>query len=353
MAQATWYGSFRAGVESKSGETTLAAPGSRWGVKGSNEISDGLSGVYRYEEALDLRNATLAAGNRLSYVGLSGGFGTLTMGRVWGAEYNSTGAITDNSYFYGDSHGSYRVGPALSYAVSTGSVSMQLDAILAGKSEAEVRSAYVATGIGEANCGTGSNVMATTKCIKKRTPAMALDKEVNNRTVDRILFGLSANFGSSKMAISYDANNTIDADIIVPREGAGADTVPDVKKTNLTAAGQFNFGSTRIYLGYSQLKEPGDYGEADGVQERKTTSTFAGIGGSLGDTGTSYLVQVVQRKRETGGTAARAKPTPILLNVARSLGGSSTIILEGVTNDKSFAGAKKKATVGLILKVDF
>ena len=280
-------------------------------MKGSNEISDGLSGVYRYEEALDLRNATLGAGNRLSYVGLSGGFGTLTMGRVWGAEYNSTGAITDNSYFYGNSHGSYRVGPALSYAVSTGLVSMQLDAVMAE----------------------GSDPMDTDN--DDDTPPV---NTKNTKTVDRMLLGLSAGFGGGKVALSYDANST----------------VPAVKDTNLTVAGEFNFGSNRVYLGYSQFKEPDDNDNARaGVQERKTTSTFAGIGGSLGDTGTSYLMQVVQRKQETGGTAAKAKPTPILLSLARSLGGSSTIILEGVTNDKSFAGAKKKATVGLILKVDF
>ena len=334
MAQATWYGSFRAGLESASGETTLNSKGSRWGVKGSNEISDGLSGVYRYEEALDLRNATLGAGNRLSYVGLSGGFGTLTMGRVWGAEYNSTGAILDGSYFYGNSHGSYRVGPALSYAVSTGLVSMQIDAVMAGAGVKNSGTHYHAQGRGENACGTADGVDANTRCIKYTGGTI----DVNTKTVDHMLFGLSAGFGGGKVALSYSANST----------------VPTVKDTNLTAAGEFTFGSNRVYLGYSQFKEPDDNDNTrTGVQERKTTSTFAGIGGSLGDTGTSYLIQVVQRKQETGGTAARAKPTPILLNVARSLGGSSTIILEGVTNDKSFAGAKKKATVGLILKVDF
>ena len=311
FAQAEWYGSFRAGVQSASGETTLFAPGSRWGVRGSNEISDGLRAVYRYETSLDLNTATLGDNNRLSYVGLSGGFGTLTMGRVWGAEYNSTGAILDNSYWYGTSEGSTRHSNALSYAVSAGPVSMQLDAIMAG----------------------GSAPMDTDDDAD--TPDVNTQ---NTKTVDRILFGLSAGFGSGKVAVSYDANST----------------VPAVKDTNITAAGEFTFGATRVYLGYSQFKEPDDNDTGtEGVQARKTTSTFAGIGGSFSDTGLSYLLQVVQKKQETGGTAAAAKPTPILLNVAYSLGGSSTIVLEGVTNDKTFAGAKQKAQVGLFLKVDF
>ena len=337
FAQAEWYGSFRAGVQSASGETTLGAPSSRWGVRGSNEISDGLTAVYRYEEALDLRTATLAAGNRLSYVGLSGGFGTLTMGRVWGAEYNTTGAILDASYFYGNSHGSYRVGPALSYAVSAGPVSMQLDAVMAGNGARDRGDHVHGTGIGEGpdNCGSADDgVTATTRCINYPDD----DNTVNTKTIDRILFGLSAGFGSGKVAVSYDANSA----------------VPAVKDTNITAAGEFTFGATRVYLGYSQFKEPNDHNATtDGIQNRKTTSTFAGIGGSFGDNGLSYLVQVVQRKQETGGTAAAAKPTPILLSLAYSLGGSSTVILEGVTNNKTFAGAKQKATVGLILKVDF
>ena len=314
FAQAEWYGSFRAGPVSAAGETSLGAPGSRWGVKGSNEISDGLRGVYRYETALDLRTATLADNNRLSFVGLSGGFGTLTMGRVWGAEYNTTGAILDNSYFYGDSYGSYRISNALSYAVDAGPVSMQLDAVMKGGN----------------------------------TP----DEDDNNtrdtKTLDQILFGLSAGFGSGKAAISYRANST----------------VPAVKDTNITAAGEFTFGATRVYLGYSQFKEPNDHdGDEDGIQNRKTTNISAGVGGSFGDNGLSYLIQVTQRKQETGGAeTAGTKQTPVLLSLAYSLGGSSTIILEGITNQKvigtdddsgAFTTAKQKATVGLILRVDF
>ena len=360
FAQAEWYGSFRAGVQTgptdaaPNGDTILAAPGSRWGVRGSNEISDGLRGVYRYEEALDLRTATLTAGNRLSFVGLSGGFGTLTMGRVWGAEYNTTGVILDNSYFHGSSQGTYRVGPALSYAVDAGPVSMQLDAVMDGSStEEDLANPTVGIGTGANNCGTGAGITANTRCLRARTGDDRLSKEINAKTIDRILFGLSANFGSGKVAVSYDSHDTFDKDVIVPAEGTGANVVPDVKKTNLTVAGEYTFGSTRVYLGYSQLKEAGDYGVAANTQERKTTSTFAGVGGSFSDTGLSYLLQVVQRKRDTGGTAAAAKPTPILLTVAYSLGGSSTIIFEGVTNDKTFAGAKTKATAGLYLKVDF
>ena len=80
FAEATWYGSFRGGVESAGGSAHMQSFYSRWGVQGSNEVAEGLVANYRYryEEDLDLATATLADGNRLSYVGLSGGFGTLS-----------------------------------------------------------------------------------------------------------------------------------------------------------------------------------------------------------------------------------------------------------------------------------
>ena len=62
----------------------MMSNGSRWGVKGSSEVSEGLTAVYRYEAALDLSlRPTLGekGAGRLSYVGLSGGFGTVTLGR--------------------------------------------------------------------------------------------------------------------------------------------------------------------------------------------------------------------------------------------------------------------------------
>ena len=68
----------------------------------------------------------------MAYAGLSGGFGTLTVGQIWNAAFNHVGAITDKAWFYGNSHTGYRHGNAVSYAMSAGAVSLQLDAIMDG-----------------------------------------------------------------------------------------------------------------------------------------------------------------------------------------------------------------------------
>ena len=103
------------------------------GIKGSNEVSEGLTAVYQFEHSINTSTAD-QTGGRLSYVGLSGGFGTLTLGQVWGAAYNNSGGLRDINNFYGGSDvtGGGRVGNAVSYAFSSEAASFQVDAIMDG-----------------------------------------------------------------------------------------------------------------------------------------------------------------------------------------------------------------------------
>ncbi len=110
---------------------------SRWGIKGSNDVSEGLTANYRFETKLSTANAESSGGGdeggpggRLAYVGLSGGFGNLSLGQVWSASYNHVGGMVDPGPYYTEVHTSYRVPSALSYSVSAGAVSMQIDAIM-------------------------------------------------------------------------------------------------------------------------------------------------------------------------------------------------------------------------------
>ena len=119
-------------MESAGGSSHVKSFGSRWGVKGSNEVAEGLVANYRYEESLNLATASLADGDRLSSVGLSGGFGTLSIGRIWSASFNSVGALLDPTVFYGDAQTSYRIGNAVSYSNSAGAATVQVDLVMDG-----------------------------------------------------------------------------------------------------------------------------------------------------------------------------------------------------------------------------
>ena len=132
FADASWYASLRGGIEVGGGNDASFKDGfSRWGIKGSSEISEGLSAVYRFEHKISTENAS-QPGGRLAYAGLSGSFGTVSLGQIWSASFNHVGGITDGSWFYGNSETSYRVGNALSYAMSAGAISMQIDAVMDG-----------------------------------------------------------------------------------------------------------------------------------------------------------------------------------------------------------------------------
>ena len=127
-----WYGSLRGGIEFSGGNTDFYDGASRWGIKGSAEASEGLTAVYRFEHKFSTSDAG-QDGGRLAYVGLSGGFGTLTMGQIWSASYNHAGVIRDFPNWYTSPDTSARVGNALSYSVSNDAFSMQIDAIMDGK----------------------------------------------------------------------------------------------------------------------------------------------------------------------------------------------------------------------------
>ncbi len=132
----------------------MKSNGSRWGVKGSSEVSEGLTAVYRYEAALDLSSASLGekGAGRLSSVGLSGGFGTVTLGQIYSASYNHVGALTDNGVWSGNRNSlTLRTPSNLSYSASTGPISFQLDA---GMDD------------GKDNVGTGRSLdMSTTRTV--------------------------------------------------------------------------------------------------------------------------------------------------------------------------------------------
>ncbi|MFZ4790124.1 MAG: porin [Candidatus Competibacteraceae bacterium] len=67
---------------------------SRLGVIGSEDLGGGLSAVYQYEFGVDVTEGSNFESNRPKYVGLKGGFGTLTLGTQETPYYHVAG-VTD------------------------------------------------------------------------------------------------------------------------------------------------------------------------------------------------------------------------------------------------------------------
>ena len=177
MAGPSLYGSFRTGLSFGSGDASVSDFTSRWGFKGSHEVSEGLTASYKYESKFNTTNAESSGGpghthpeievtsnqeaeddsatnhrhaevdadwnggpgGRLSYVSLSGGFGTISLGQIWSASANHYGFAVDPSYVNGIFGGAnYRNRNSVSYSSSAGDVSFQIDKVTGAAEKLEI-----------------------------------------------------------------------------------------------------------------------------------------------------------------------------------------------------------------------
>lgn len=74
--------------------TSGGVSGSRWGLKGSEDLGGGLKAVFNLENGFsaDTGTAANASFGRQAYLGLAGGFGTVTFGNVYSAMDDIAGA---------------------------------------------------------------------------------------------------------------------------------------------------------------------------------------------------------------------------------------------------------------------
>lgn len=119
-AETTIYGRLNQNLVMTDNGTTddwdIEQNASRFGVKGDEDLGNGLKAIFQYEWSVDSSDAG-TLGGRLAYAGLSGGFGTVAIGRQWTPYYGSVDK-TDINQVNGmnDTYiGSVRVGNALAY----------------------------------------------------------------------------------------------------------------------------------------------------------------------------------------------------------------------------------------------
>ena len=125
-----WYGSLRGVVSSGGDKDASSSSGSsRWGIKGSSEVSEGLTAVYQFESRLGQGKGSQDTNVLLA--GLSGGFGSLTVGKFNNAAYLS-GGMRDVGNAFGGGDVNSKVGSTVSYAYATDAFNLQADAIMDG-----------------------------------------------------------------------------------------------------------------------------------------------------------------------------------------------------------------------------
>ena len=301
------YGSFRIGVESSNSNINVKDGGSRWGIRGNHEVGGGLTAVYRFETGVD---TSADLNGRLSYVGLSGGFGSLTVGKINSAGYNAVGPILDNSWYYGAAGvAGSRLANAVSYAFSNDLMTVQVDASY------ENPDAVATTDI------TGGLTAAEQNAIR------------NANNLQQVEFGLTVNVGEiGKVGLAYvDDKYSLDESGDLTQADGNAVTGASSWQTKTTvAAAQVSVSGLTASIGSARVKytnTSGDGAAGDGasavIPDGKTT--FFGIRGGLGDTGVGYVLQWRDVKP--------ANTNPWLISLTKGLGDNASLVLEHGNND--------------------
>lgn len=103
---------------------------SRFGWKGTEDLGNGVTVQYRYEFRVLADETTIEDNNRLSYVGVSGIAGDVTLGRQWSSQFNHLGTFLDPTLFVGTGYSSlfaFRQSDMIKYAGSAGAVTFEID----------------------------------------------------------------------------------------------------------------------------------------------------------------------------------------------------------------------------------
>jgi predicted porin len=88
------------GSQRQTAVNTSGVNGSRWGLKGSEDLGGGMNAIFTLESGFSLdtgasaQNGTLFS--RQAFVGLQSGFGTVSLGRQYSAYDNLQGAVNNN-----------------------------------------------------------------------------------------------------------------------------------------------------------------------------------------------------------------------------------------------------------------
>ena len=141
-ADISMYGRLNNGIqftENAAGDNTqdMGGFGSRFGIKGAGDIGNGMSAFAHYEfsTTTDKAGSGSGIGRRLSYVGLSGPFGSVSLGQQWSAYWKAIGTNGSLNYWNGphllNANGirsPRREGNTIQYANSFGPASLLLDA---------------------------------------------------------------------------------------------------------------------------------------------------------------------------------------------------------------------------------
>lgn len=256
---------------------------SRIGLKGSSDLGNGTTvfGQYEFATNTDIEGTGIID-TRIAKVGLSGSFGSLSAGNMWGAFYNYVGVNIDptmalGSPVYWNAGGTYRSSNTISYSNSFGPVSLTAETRVSTDDEAA-----------------GANV----------------ERVGGDTGEDMDGFGLAGTFTVTEamdIDVAYDVvNNAVGDDL-----------------TRMGASGNVSFGSFWGSLAYMDVSQ--DAGA--GLPETDNSVIAAFVGNSFTDNTSGWVGY--QTADQLNGD-----PSAIVWQVSHFIGGGPLrVYYEGAIND--------------------
>ena len=110
--------------------TDMSTRGSRFGFQASSELGNGLTASLHQQFGVPTDQKDSGFNTRIGTVGVSGGFGSINVGRQWSTLYNTVGVYMDptSTLAIGGYGGHYITSNTIQYTNSLGPVSVSLDA---------------------------------------------------------------------------------------------------------------------------------------------------------------------------------------------------------------------------------
>ena len=267
-ADITAYGRIHNSIEFKDDGTTrsqdLSDYVSMFGFKFSDDIGNGMSAFARYEFGATTDHAPKTGSGisgRLAFVGLSGPFGSVSLGQQWSAYYRNVGIHASAKVYSigpGQKLGPNRTGNTLKYFKKLGPISLMADARVDDEMD------------GESSWGNGFGIGATLTPTDNFTLAGAFDSNDPN---DKDTMGITAlaKFDGWSFSVSHEQQdqgdlehrntwvvlNAYPMDRVYLRAGLGrtekegaGDAVTETDRVSASATYKIG-GGLRTYVEYS------------------------------------------------------------------------------------------------------
>ena len=202
----TVYGRINNAIDINDSDIDLSSVSSRFGIRANADIGNGLSAFGRYEFAtVTDREQNNIADLRLGFVGISGGFGSISVGNQWSAYFNTFGTIVSPTYSLGYflyssvAGGPFRASNTIKYANSFGPVSLEIDVRLNDSDEQG--------DVAEKINGNGGAIGLSISPTDNFTIAAAFDTEEDEGAEDTDRFGIGLTLGLGPVQLNLGHQN--------------------------------------------------------------------------------------------------------------------------------------------------